>query len=148
MPSALVSSTPASPGLASQRFTRQQRLLCASDYKSVFDDATFRVSHKYFLLLARPNSAALSRLGLVVAKKNLRRSVDRNRIKRVARNTFRISPAIQQLKLDIIFLTRRGVDELSVEMQNRVLQEGWQQLINKVNQAIEKSAAAVPGEQT
>ena len=146
MLSALVSSTPASPGLASQRFTRQQRLLCASDYKSVFDDAKFRVSHKYFLLLARPNSAAQSRLGLVVAKKNLRRSVDRNRIKRVARNTFRINPTIQQLKLDIIFLTRRGVDELSVEMQNRVLHEGWQQLINKVNQAIERSAAAVPGE--
>ena len=147
MPGAPVSNTPlavSSQYSGRQRFSRQQRLLCASDYKAVFDSATFRVSHKYFLLLARLNVGPRSRLGLVVAKKNLRRSVDRNRIKRVARNTFRTNP-VKDLNIDVIFLSRRGINDLSASKQNQVLQEGWQQLMNRVSrQQVDKKTSIVP----
>lgn len=39
--------------------------------------------------MARPNEAGHARLGLVVAKRLLKRAVDRNRVKRCAREAFR-----------------------------------------------------------
>ena len=47
-------------------------------------------SDAYFSVLARPReSESVSRLGLAIAKKQLRRAVDRNRIKRLVRESFR-----------------------------------------------------------
>ncbi|HSC66824.1 MAG TPA: ribonuclease P protein component, partial [Cellvibrio sp.] len=57
------------------RFTKSLRLLCAADFKPVFDDAPFRASHQYFLILARLNQQTEPRLGLVMAKKHIRRAV-------------------------------------------------------------------------
>ena len=42
-------------------------------------------------MTAAPNTMQTARLGLVVSKRALRRSVDRNRAKRVIRETFRAS---------------------------------------------------------
>ena len=114
----------------SRRFTRQQRLLSPNDYKVVFDDAEYRVSQKYFLLLARPNNKSHSRLGLVVGKKNVRQSVDRNRVKRVVRETFRLCVAFN-VCLDVVFVARRGIDGLASDKQTDKLRSGWQQLASK-----------------
>lgn len=49
-----------------------------------------------------------ARLGLAISKKHARRSVDRNRIKRVAREAFRVRR--QSLPpVDIIVLSRAGI---------------------------------------
>lgn len=120
--------------LVARPFVRQQRLLTSSEFKGVFDRAEYRVSHKHFLLLARLNTRELSRLGMVVGKKNLSRAVDRNRIKRVARDTFRQSTVVGQ-GLDVIFLVRRGIGELSSKQQTPTLQEAWQELSDKVSQS-------------
>lgn len=92
-------------------FGKSLRLLCSGEFKAVFDDAPFRASHQFFLLLARPNQLNHSRLGLVVAKKHLRFAVQRNLVKRITREVFRH----QQEKLggvDVILLTRKGIDTL------------------------------------
>ncbi len=49
-----------------------------------------------------------ARLGLAISKKHARRSVDRNRIKRIAREAFRISKH-RLPPVDIIVLSRAGV---------------------------------------
>lgn len=67
---------------------RAYRLLRAADFSRVFAGATRR-SDRYFTVLARPNGLAHDRLGLAIAKKQLRRAVDRNRIKRLVREYFR-----------------------------------------------------------
>lgn len=55
-----------------------------------------------------PGSGA--RLGLAISRKHARRAVDRNRIKRIAREAFRVRR--QQLPpVDIIVLSRAGVTE-------------------------------------
>lgn len=41
------------------------------------------------MLLARPNGLNFPRLGLAVSKKNIKTAVQRNRIKRLIRETFR-----------------------------------------------------------
>ncbi len=49
-----------------------------------------------------------ARLGLAIAKKHVRRSVDRNRVKRIAREAFRISKH-KLPPVDIVVLSRAGV---------------------------------------
>lgn len=100
----------------SNRFGKDKRLLCASDYRAVFSDAALRSGQKEFLLLARGNGRGYHRLGLAVAKKHVRLATRRNRIKRGAREAFRHLPETSP-GLDIIFLTRPG----AATMETRVL---------------------------
>lgn len=102
----------------SNRFGKDKRLLCASDYRAVFGDAELRSGQKEFLLLARGNSRGYHRLGLAVAKKHVRLATRRNRIKRGAREAFRQLPETSP-GLDIIFLTRPG----AANMDNNVFIE-------------------------
>ena len=71
------------------RFTKADRMLKAVDYQNVFDQPS-RATDKYFTVLGRNNLLNEPRLGLAISKKNARRAVDRNRIKRIVRESFRI----------------------------------------------------------
>jgi ribonuclease P protein component len=91
-------------------FGKSSRLLNASDYKAVFDDAQLKASNRNILFLAKPNGMSYSRLGLVIAKKNVRLAVQRNRIKRLLRESFRAHHGSQGI--DIVVLARRGLDSI------------------------------------
>jgi len=73
-------------------FPKTYRLTKTDEFSSVFGfRKTFRSGH--FLLhyrLRAAEEATEARLGVVVAKRLLRRSVDRNLVKRLAREGFRI----------------------------------------------------------
>jgi ribonuclease P protein component len=115
-------------GLAiDHNFPKARRLLTARDYSQVFDDAQAKASHKYLLLLARVNDTPGHRLGLVIAKKNVRKAVQRNRIKRVAREFFRTLPTSSP-GIDVVLLTRRGIDQLDNAELSTILQQQWQKL--------------------
>lgn len=60
----------------------------------------------YFTVLARPNAEPLARLGLAIAKKCARRAVDRNRLKRLVRESFRLE-RLGLPGLDLVVLCRR-----------------------------------------
>lgn len=111
--------------MPSNAFDKSRRLLKAADFQKVFDKSQFRVSERYFLFLAIQNSTDKARLGLVVGKKAIRHAVQRNRIKRVVRETFRTNESGFP-SIDIIFLARRGLDEISgaefAKTLNRALQ--------------------------
>lgn len=86
------------------------------------------------LLLARISETSQSRLGLVIAKKNVRKAVQRNRIKRVARELFR-QQALAGPPLDVVFLARRGLDELDNTALFAALREQWQKLVRNAVKA-------------
>lgn len=99
-------------------FSAQQRLLCKNDYNAVFNCANKqRYSAKnMFTLLAMPTSSNQSRLGLIVPKKWHKTAVQRNRIKRVVRETFRQLPvkSLQSMpQQDIVFLSKSKFDPYS-----------------------------------
>ena len=71
----------------------------------VFNQAEFRSGNKRLLLLARQSGLESGRIGLVVPKKHLRRAVDRNIVKRIARNTFRLRQA-EFSGIDIVVLVK------------------------------------------
>ena len=107
------------------------RLLNSNDFQSVFNDAPLRTSHQYFLFLARRNHLNLPRLGLVIAKKHIRLSVDRNRMKRLIRETFRVKQ--QQLTgIDVIVLARKGMNDVANAVLIEQLNGQWQRLIRRV----------------
>ncbi len=117
--------------LPSFRFTKSLRLLCAADFKPVFDDAPFRASHQSFLILARLNQQPHARLGLVMAKKHMRLAVDRNRMKRQIRESFRLQQ--QELAgLDIVVLSRKGMDKLTNSEFSQQLTQQWQRIYKKL----------------
>ena len=103
--------------MALYSFGTNVRLHCAADFKSVFDGALFKVHQPHFLFLAKPSEQPKSRLGLVVAKKKVRRAHERNRIKRLARESFRLHQ--QQLALiDIVVMPKLGIEtDLTQQLQ-------------------------------
>ena len=113
-------------------FPKSHRLLKPADYGKVFDDVQLKVPHRNFLILATPNSLGHARIGLVFAKKNLKLSVQRNRVKRRIRETFRLQPQLPAL--DIIILGRQGLAQLDNNQVNLALQDLWQRLERKYRQ--------------
>lgn len=104
-------------------FPRTRRLLTAKDYKKVFSNPVKLVCPP-FTLLAVPNQLEYPRLGLIVAKKNVKLAVDRNKLKRLSRQSFRL--AQQQLPaFDIVLLARRGSSEMSNEVLFEHLNRLW-----------------------
>ena len=108
-------------------FPKSKRLVCAGDFSEVFEHAEAKASHRHLLLLARKNEGGRARLGLVIARKNVRSAVQRNRIKRVAREFFRQLP-IDEPALDVVLLARRGIDGLDNSALSTILQQQWQVL--------------------
>jgi len=109
-------------------FGKARRLLNANDYSRVFDGSEARASHKHLLLLAITNNRPGHRLGLVIAKKNVRLAVQRNRIKRTAREFFRTLPDSEP-HLDVVLLARRGLGQLDNAELSTILQQQWQKLV-------------------
>lgn len=111
-------------------FSRQLRLLTAKNYQAVFNGNPTKVTCPAFTLLAVDNSQSHSRLGLIVAKKNVRFAVDRNRLKRLTRESFRLNQTVLP-HVDIVILARRGSSELSNEVLFQHLKQLWRRLAKK-----------------
>ena len=106
------------------RFTRQQRLTQASEFKSVFANPCVKQGDANMLLLAIKNDHKTARLGLAVAKKQLKRAVSRNRFKRLTRESFR-----QHLKtiknFDIVIIARSGAERKTNDELLNLLSKNW-----------------------
>ena len=129
--------------VSSQAFGKSLRLLSSGDFKSVFDDAPFRASHRHFLILARANQLPVPRLGLVISKKSIRLAVNRNRVKRLIRESFRLRQE-SLAGLDVIVLSRTGMDELSNADISKQLDQQWQRILRKYRQARQTAEQPTP----
>ena len=118
-------------------FDKSLRLLNAGDYQAVFDQSRLKVSTAELLFLANANGLDHPRLGLVVAKKNVRLAAQRNRLKRIVRESFRM----QQSRLpgiDVIVLARKGVDKLDNPTLHRTCKQLWRQLEKRAEKQLRK----------
>jgi ribonuclease P protein component len=72
-------------------FARRYRLTKTDEFSSVFGfRKAIRGTWLMLHYLPRPEGSTDARLGLVIGKKLLKRSVDRNRVKRIVREQFRL----------------------------------------------------------
>lgn len=81
-------------------------------------------------MLAVSGNLARPRLGLVIAKKNVARAVDRNRVKRVLRESFRHNQGLLPA-VDIVILARSGIGSLGKDVIRLKIEKLWQDLIQK-----------------
>lgn len=109
-------------------FSTDVRIRCAADYKSVFDGALFKVHQPHFLFLAKHSELPNSRLGLVVAKKKVRRAHERNRIKRLARESFRLHQPNFGSDIDIVVMPKVGIEAITNAELYQQLDFAWQKL--------------------
>lgn len=120
-------------------FPRTARLLSSGEFRRVFEQADFRAPHPFFLMLAiQCSSRDTARLGLVVAKKNIRKAVDRNRIKRLIRESFRHHLA-ELPSLDIVVLVRKEAGPAENSQLLAALDKLWSRLIRQAAEAANKS---------
>lgn len=118
-------------------FSSALRLLRQAEFQAVFDNASLKIDDASFLLLIRGNDFGHPRIGLAIAKKKIHRSVDRNRLKRQVRNSFRLHqkrlPAV-----DIIFLARHNLSVISNPVFRAALEQAWGRLNQKYMEAPSK----------
>ena len=112
-------------------FGRDKRLCSAAEFKQVFEKTDIKVSNKQLLILAKVNNQEYPRLGLIVAKKNIRHAVGRNRAKRHIRESFRLNQTELDC-LDVVVLVRRGFGELEDGEMNRLLTRLWLKLCQRL----------------
>lgn len=113
--------------LSANSFPRTARLLTAADYSSVFSKNK-RLSDKYWTILISRSQHEEPRVGLAVAKKRAKRAVDRNRLKRIVRETFRHSKA-QLAGTDIVVMNR----DHTLRASNTELRESLVRLFEKAS---------------
>lgn len=112
-------------------FKRHQRLLKSREFKNAFDNTNFRFSTPILLVLATDNAnSEPAKLGLVVAKKHLKLAVERNRFKRVARESFRHHQD-QLTGLDLVVLVRPGAKKASKQEISDTLAKAWPYIARK-----------------
>lgn len=110
-------------------FPPRLRLRKPAEYKKVFANPV-KSTDKYFTLLAIQNELGHARLGLAIAKKTIRRAVDRNMLKRVIRESFR-SQQWQLGTMDIVVLARKDALGIPVSQLRSALQKHWSKLVNR-----------------
>ena len=119
-------------------FSRQIRLLKPDEYSRVFKNPV-RSSDRYLTILAvvrEPSDTTSlentdpllnSRLGLAISKKNAKRAVDRNRIKRLIRESFRkhlpILPAV-----DLVVMAKPVTKNADNQQIFQSLEQHWNKL--------------------
>ncbi|MCB8890631.1 ribonuclease P protein component [Vreelandella malpeensis] len=110
-----------------QGFPRDLRLLNAGDFSYVFEQADLKVHGKGMMALARLSTRGHPRVGLVVSKKNVKLAVDRNRFKRLVRESVRLRQH-RLPSMDIVILAKRGVQDIDNETLARQLHGMWKRL--------------------
>lgn len=122
----------------SRRFTVHHRLLKSHEYEQVFNATAaqrggaglaplvrgYQFSHGGVMVRARRNGGDLPRLGLIISKKSIKRAIDRNLVKRIARESFRLCQA-RLGGLDVVVMSRAGLGELSRPALRAVLDKHW-----------------------
>jgi len=102
----------------------------AGQFKAVFANASYKVSDRHFLVLARSNNLDNGRIGLVIGKKYLPRAVQRNRVKRLLRTSFRLNQDLLT-GLDIVILARSNMNTLDNRQLSENVRRLWTDLARK-----------------
>jgi ribonuclease P protein component len=112
-----------------QTYPSLLRLLSSADFQAVWKTGK-RTSVPLLTLVSCENKLAHPRLGISIPKKNIRSSVHRNRLKRLARETFRVRQSILGNR-DIVVLAYKGAEALSPEEQYERFNRLWDLLIQR-----------------
>lgn len=116
-------------------FSKCSRLQDADSYRRVFKRPN-RSFDGFFTLLWRCNKLDRGRLGMAIARKNIRRAVDRNLVKRLVRESYRH----QQRRLngmDIVVICHRGLPLHDKKLLRESLDRHWQRVAKRIRTEVD-----------
>ncbi len=105
------------------------RMQHSADFDLVFKTPQAKVHHQYFLVLGRRQKADADQLGLVVGKKNIPKAVQRNRFKRIARESHRLQIV---RNCDVVILAKK----VSPGVTNRELRAAFDTALTSLKRKI------------
>lgn len=98
-------------------------MLTPTHFTFVFQQP-LRVGTPQITILGRQNSLGHPRIGLTVAKKNVKRAHERNRIKRLTRESFRLRQH-ELPSMDFVVVAKKGVADLDNRALSEALEKLW-----------------------
>jgi ribonuclease P protein component len=94
-----------------QSFGRHERVRKKRDYLAIYDQGVRQYS-KHFTVIERRNQEGIRRLGITVSKK-VGIAVQRNRIKRLLREFFRLNKSRFSSSQDIVIIAKKDAHSLT-----------------------------------
>ncbi len=120
---ALSSRPGATPGL---KLPRERRLRRPAQFKHVYAVGR-RLGNEFFTACVQANEVGVARLGMSIAARTLRRAVDRNRMRRLIRESFR-AHQLGLPPLDLVIGVRSGVQSADNARLRAALEQLWRKL--------------------
>ncbi|HYW92318.1 MAG TPA: ribonuclease P protein component [Gammaproteobacteria bacterium] len=111
------------------RFPRTARLLHQAEFRRVFQQAE-RSADSCFTVLARSNDAGAARLGLAISVRRAGNSVQRNRLKRIIRESFRRHRE-QLPAVDLVVMARPAAAAADAARLRASLERHWERLTQR-----------------
>ena len=110
--------------MESQTFGRDERIRKRQDYLRIYQDGV-RSYSAHFTIITCGNPAGVRRLGMTVSKK-AGNAVQRNRIKRLLREFFRLNKSRLPAAQDIVIIAKKGIlplnyNEVRAELESRLI---------------------------
>lgn len=115
------------------RFSKKHRLRQAGDFSLCLKEKK-RCASRAFIAILRLNQLKHARLGVLVPKKYFKRAVDRNRIKRLARESFREFSELFS-GFDILILVKSDAPKLESAAWFSDMQSLWTLCKHSLNAA-------------
>lgn len=105
------------------KFRKNLRLCSFKEYGFVFKKNK-KVFSSEIIILGRENKLSYPRVGFIITKKNIKYAHDRNRIKRLLREYFRLNQK-KMLKMDFVVLIKKCILDLNNFKINKILKKLW-----------------------
>ena len=111
-------------------FSSLQRLHNSTDFGRVFGDSV-RSADGFFTVLGRPNARNIARLGLTISRRAAKRAVDRNKLKRLARESFRMQRELPTW--DFVVMAKPGAAAADARTLRQSLDQHFRRLATKAS---------------
>ncbi len=111
------------------QFKRSHRLLKPEQFKPIFQSGK-RLKRNGFTFIVKENGLDHPRLGLTIAKRHVRRAIDRNFLKRRIRESFRLTQN-QLGGVDIIVMVNHSVTQHTPNQLWETIGFLWGRLTNR-----------------
>ena len=111
-------------------FKPAQRLVHKTQFDAVYQQGSKKLGDSCFLILFKPNGLNIARLGLSISSRTVGNAVNRNRIKRLIRESFRLNCA-EFPAVDIVINSRTGAREATNAQLTERLTQHWQSMVKR-----------------